>query len=88
MIEEELKKKCVNFTSVSKTVVFCQSEVDSSLCENTVKRKQKHNEEARGEKVPQSRDGHGEHAPITAGDISVWTKEGWWGSRVLQIGYV
>ncbi len=28
--------------------------------------KQKHNEEAGGEKVPQSRDGHSAHAPITA----------------------
>lgn len=41
-------------------------------------RKQKHNEEAGGEKVPQSRDGCSAHAPITAGIFLLGQKEEGW----------
>lgn len=73
------KEEVGDFASLSKTFFCCQSKTDSSLCENTVKRKRKHNEEARGEKVPQSRDGHSAHRPITAGIFLFGQKEeGWW----------
>jgi len=60
------------FYQCQETVFCCQSKARLPPLWKHWKRKQKHNEEARGEKVPQSGDGRLLHtSPITTGDISV-----------------
>lgn len=52
------------------------------------KRKQKHDAEARGEKVPQSRDSHSVHTLITVGIFLLGQREeGWWRRNVEQMSY-
>lgn len=57
---KEGRQMLENVWSVSKTLSSCQSKLAPPSLKHS-KRKQKHNEEARGENVPQSRACHRAH---------------------------